>query len=82
VAPSHVLQVGVGFGLHAALDPPLYVSPFAVSAGRRGGTVVNDQALGFERFEGVEEAPLELYAVRNAYLSRQQAIAGAIVGNR
>jgi phospholipid-binding lipoprotein MlaA len=82
--PPLTVRDGIGFGLDAALDPLLYVSPFAASAGRRGGTVVNDRALNLERFESVEEATLDLYsAVRNAYLSqRQRAIAEAIAETR
>jgi phospholipid-binding lipoprotein MlaA len=82
--PPLTVRDGIGFGVDAALDPLLYVSPFAASAGRSGGTIVNDRALNLERFESVEEATLDLYsAVRNAYLSRrQQAIADAIAETR
>jgi phospholipid-binding lipoprotein MlaA len=82
--PPLTVRDGIGFGLDAALDPLLYVSPFAASTGRTGGTIVDDRALNLERFESVEEATLDLYsAVRNAYLSRrQQAIADAIAETR
>jgi phospholipid-binding lipoprotein MlaA len=44
--------------------------------GTRVGEVVNDRSLNLEKFQGVEEATLDLYgAVRNAYLqSRAKAI--------
>ena len=82
--PPLTVRDGIGFGLDAALDPLIYVSPFAASTGRRGGTIVNDRALNLDRFESVEESTLDLYsAVRNAYLSRrQQAIADAIAETR
>jgi len=75
--PPLTVRDGIGFGLDVALDPLLYVSPFAASTGRTGGKVVNDRALNLGLFENVEEETLDLYsAVRNAYLSRrQQAIA-------
>jgi phospholipid-binding lipoprotein MlaA len=43
---------------------------------QRTGQVVNDRAINLERFEGVEEATVDLYgAVRNAYLqTRAKAI--------
>jgi len=82
--PPLTVRDGIGFGLDAALDPLLYVSPFAASTGRTGGTIVDNRALNLEGFESVEEATLDLYsAVRNAYLSRrQQAIADAIAETR
>jgi phospholipid-binding lipoprotein MlaA len=44
--------------------------------GTRVGEIVNDRSLNLEKFQGVEEATLDLYgAVRNAYLqSRTKAI--------
>jgi len=41
------------------------------------GEVINDRSRNLEKFQGVEEATLDLYtAVRNAYLQkRSQAIA-------
>jgi phospholipid-binding lipoprotein MlaA len=43
---------------------------------QRTGQVVNDRAINLERFQGVEEATVDLYgAVRNAYLqSRAKAV--------
>lgn len=82
--PPLTVRDGIGFGLDAALDPLLYVSPFAASTGRTGGNIVNDRALNLGLFESAEETTLDLYsAVRNAYLSRrQQAIADAIAETR
>jgi len=36
------------------------------------GEITNDRALNLEKFQGVEEATLDLYAaVRNAYLQKR-----------
>ena len=47
-----------------------------IQTGSRVGEVVNDRSRNLEKFQGVEEATLDLYtAVRNAYLQkRSQAI--------
>jgi len=48
-----------------------------IQMGSRVGEVINDRSRNLEKFQGVEEATLDLYtAVRNAYLQkRSQAIA-------
>jgi phospholipid-binding lipoprotein MlaA len=71
--PPLTVRDGMGFAVDSALNPLNYVAPFAAHAGSRGTNLVNDRALNLERFEGVEEATLDLYtAVRNAYLQRRQ----------
>jgi phospholipid-binding lipoprotein MlaA len=47
-----------------------------VQIGARVGEIVNERSRNLEKFQGVEEATLDLYtAVRNAYLqSRARAI--------
>jgi phospholipid-binding lipoprotein MlaA len=43
-----------------------------VQLGARGGEMVNQRSLNLEKFQGVEEATLDLYAaVRNAYLQQR-----------
>ena len=43
-----------------------------IQLGRRVGEITNDLALNLEKFQGVEEATLDLYAaVRNAYLQKR-----------
>ena len=43
-----------------------------VQIGGRVFEIVNDRSLNLEKFQGVEEATLDLYtAVRNAYLQRR-----------
>jgi phospholipid-binding lipoprotein MlaA len=73
--PPLTVRDGIGFAVDSALNPLNYVAPFAANAGSRGTNLVNDRALNLERFEGVEEATLDLYtAVRNAYLQRRQRV--------
>ena len=82
--PPLTVRDGLGFGIDGALDPLSYVSPFAASAGRTGGKIVNDRSLNLELFEGFEESTLDLYAaVRSTYLERRRkAIAEAIEERR
>jgi phospholipid-binding lipoprotein MlaA len=71
--PPLTVRDGVGFAVDTALNPLNYVAPLAANVGSRGTNIVNDRALNLERFQGVEEATLDLYtAVRNAYLQRRQ----------
>jgi phospholipid-binding lipoprotein MlaA len=43
--------------------------------GMRSGIIVNERSLNLEKFQGVEEATLDLYsAVRNAYLQKRQKL--------
>jgi phospholipid-binding lipoprotein MlaA len=71
--PPLTVRDGMGFAVDSALNPLNYVAPFAANAGSRGTNIVNDRSLNLERFEGIEEATLDLYtAVRNAYLQRRQ----------
>jgi len=59
----------------AGCAPVPYLVPFAATASRTGGRIVNDRALNLELFEGVEETALDLYsAVRNGYLQRWQQV--------
>jgi phospholipid-binding lipoprotein MlaA len=45
---------------------------YAISIGARATEVVNDRSLNLEKFQGVEESTLDLYAaVRNAYLQKR-----------
>jgi phospholipid-binding lipoprotein MlaA len=71
--PPLTVRDGMGFAVDSAMNPLSYVAPFAANAGSRGTNIVNDRSLNLERFEGIEEATLDLYtAVRNAYLQRRQ----------
>lgn len=45
---------------------------YAISIGARASEIVNDRSLNLEKFQGVEESTLDLYAaVRNAYLQKR-----------
>ncbi|MFO0699639.1 MAG: VacJ family lipoprotein [Nitrospira sp.] len=45
---------------------------YAISIAARATEIVNDRSLNLEKFEGVEESTLDLYAaVRNAYLQKR-----------
>lgn len=45
---------------------------YAISIGARATEVVNERSLNLEKFQGVEEATVDLYsAVRNAYLQKR-----------
>lgn len=45
---------------------------YGISIGARAIEIVNDRSLNLEKFEGVEESTLDLYAaVRNAYLQKR-----------
>ena len=74
--PPTTVRDGVGFIGDLALDPLNYVLPFSSQVATRGTENVNDRSLNLERFQGAEEATLDLYAaVRDAYLQkRAQAI--------
>ncbi len=74
--PPTTVRGGVGFIGDLALDPLNYLLPFSSQIATRASENVNDRSLNLERFQGVEEATLDLYAaVRDAYLQkRAQAI--------
>jgi phospholipid-binding lipoprotein MlaA len=45
---------------------------YGISLAARGTEVVNERSLNLEKFQGVEESTLDLYAaVRNAYLQKR-----------
>lgn len=50
---------------------------YAISIGARATEIVNDRSLNLEKFQGVEESTLDLYAaVRNAYLQKRAKAVG------
>lgn len=65
-------------GWHASPSIPTVVDVeeraliYAISIGARATEIVNDRSLNLEKFQGVEESTLDLYAaVRNAYLQKR-----------
>lgn len=67
---------GVGRGVDAFLDPLSYLLPFVWERlAMRVGETVNDRALNYELFQGVEETTLDLYSsVRHFYLQRRERL--------
>jgi phospholipid-binding lipoprotein MlaA len=65
---------GIGRAVDGAMDPLSYVLPFFWDRlGMRLGEVVNDRALNYDLFQGVEETTLDLYSsVRHFYLKRRE----------
>ncbi len=59
-------------GVPSAIVHKNRTTTFMIRLGRQAGEVTNDCALNLEKFQGVEEATLDLYAaVRNAYLQNR-----------
>jgi phospholipid-binding lipoprotein MlaA len=65
---------GIGRAVDGAMDPLTYVLPlFFDRLGMRIGETVNDRALNYDLFQGVEETTLDLYSsVRHFYLKRRE----------
>ncbi len=54
------------------VDVDELVATYAISISARATEIVNDRSLNLEKFQGVEESTLDLYAaVRNAYLQKR-----------
>lgn len=65
---------GIGRAVDGFMDPLSYFLPFFFDRlGMKIGEVVNDRALNYELFQGVEETTLDLYSsVRHFYLKRRE----------
>jgi phospholipid-binding lipoprotein MlaA len=65
---------GIGRGVDMFLDPLSYVLPlFWERIGMKAGEMINERALYFDLFQGVEETTLDLYSsVRHFYLLRRE----------
>jgi phospholipid-binding lipoprotein MlaA len=63
-------------GIPSVISHPNRDTTTIIQLSTRVGDIVNERSLSLEKFQGVEEATLDLYAaVRNAYLqSRQKQI--------
>ena len=54
------------------IDVDERLATYAISIGARAVEVVNERSLNLEKFQGVEESTVDLYAaVRNAYLQKR-----------
>jgi phospholipid-binding lipoprotein MlaA len=72
--PPTTVRDGIGQGVDIFLDPLGYVLPvFWDRVGMKVGDVINERALNYDVFEGVEETTLDLYSsVRHFYLQRRE----------
>jgi phospholipid-binding lipoprotein MlaA len=72
--PPMTVRDGIGRGVDGAMDPLSYVLPFIWERlVMKVGETVNDRALNYELFQGVEETTLDLYSsVRHFYLKRRE----------
>jgi phospholipid-binding lipoprotein MlaA len=73
LAPTTVRD-GVGMGVDLAIDPIGYFIPFIPARlVMKIGDTVNDRALNYDLFQGVEETTIDLYSsVRHFYLKRRE----------
>jgi phospholipid-binding lipoprotein MlaA len=65
---------GIGRGIDGAMNPLNYFIPYIWDGiGMKIGETVNDRALNYELFQGVEETTIDLYSsVRHFYLKRRE----------
>jgi phospholipid-binding lipoprotein MlaA len=72
--PPMTVRDGIGMGVDGAMDPLSYFIPFIWDRlGMKIGDTINDRALNYELFQGVEETTLDLYSsVRHFYLQRRE----------
>jgi phospholipid-binding lipoprotein MlaA len=73
VLPPMTVRDGIGFGVDTAIDPLGYFIGWAPRLGMKIGDTVNDRALNYDLFQGVEETTIDLYSsVRHFYLKRRE----------
>jgi len=72
--PPTTVRDGIGMGVDGAMDPLSYFLPFFWDRlGMRIGDTINDRALNYDLFQGVEETTIDLYSsVRHFYLQRRE----------
>ena len=64
---------GIGKGVDSAMNPLTYFVPFVGQVGMKVGDTVNDRALNYDLFAGVEATTIDLYSsVRHFYLKRRE----------
>jgi phospholipid-binding lipoprotein MlaA len=73
LAPTTVRD-GVGMGVDLVIDPIGYFIPFIPTRlAMKIGDTINDRALNYDLFQGVEETTIDLYSsVRHFYLKRRE----------
>ena len=73
VLPPLTVRDGVGLGVDTLIDPFGYFIGWIPRLGMRIGDTVNDRALNYDLFQGVEETTIDLYSsVRHFYLKRRE----------
>lgn len=74
--PPMTVRDGIGTGVDGFLDPLGYFLPFFWDRlGMRIGDTINDRALNYDLFQGVEETTVDLYSsVRHFYLNRREQL--------
>ena len=64
---------GIGKGVDTAMNPLTYFLPFVGQLGMKAGDTVNERALNYDLFEGIEGTTVDLYSsVRHFYLKRRE----------
>jgi len=72
--PPMTVRDGIGMGVDMLMDPfGYYVGFFPARFAMKVGDTVNDRALNYDLFQGVEETTIDLYSsVRHFYLKRRE----------
>ncbi|MBI3636759.1 MAG: VacJ family lipoprotein [Candidatus Rokubacteria bacterium] len=71
--PPMTVRDGIGMGVDGVMDPLSWFIPFLWDRlGMKAGDTLNDRALNYDLFQGVEETTIDLYSsVRHFYLMRR-----------
>ena len=74
VLPPTTVRDSIGLGVDMLMDPfGYYVGFFPARFAMKAGDTVNDRALNYDLFQGVEETTIDLYSsVRHFYLKRRE----------
>jgi phospholipid-binding lipoprotein MlaA len=72
--PPTTVRDGIGMGVDMFMDPlGYYVGFFPARFAMKVGDTINDRALNYDLFQGVEETTIDLYSsVRHFYLKRRE----------
>jgi len=72
--PPMTVRDGIGMGVDMFMDPfGYYVGFFPARFAMKIGDTINDRALNYDLFQGVEETTIDLYSsVRHFYLKRRE----------
>jgi phospholipid-binding lipoprotein MlaA len=66
---------GIGLAIDGLMNPLSWVLPFWDLFGMKAGDTINERALNYDLFQGVEETTLDLYSsVRHFYLNRRDRL--------